>query len=431
MWRVGPLRTAVALLAACAAAAPLRSAGRQADVVHPPAAFATEAREVASVPAAPPAPAMQPTPAAGERGAAPQAPPGSKTVMLWNTYFKDPHWYIKELGGAPFASCRERRCSLSTHQASPDGFDAVLIHGRDDALPMPPRKPAEQVRAFVLIEPPEHVNPKDVATIAQGVHGVNWTVTYRRDSDVVLPYGYLLQSDVHNGTHSSATVKSKLTLAARPRAQAVWIASDCQSEDERQLVVEALKDEGLEVDTYGGCGTPHPCPMHDKECNIAFMSRYDFVLAFETSRCRDYVTEKFWNALLSEAVPVVMGPRRSDFEAVGPPSSFLHMDDFKGDIPKAASMLKKLASDRVHTRATYKAWRASKAVQVGGLHDPRWMCDLCEKLHAPRAKAPRAALDKAGLLQFLYGDKNSAVCSADDEERDVFMWKDWQNVAAR
>ena len=35
-----------------------------------------------------------------------------------------------------------------------------------------------------------------------------------------------------------------------------------------------------------------------------------FVLSFENSHCQDYITEKFFYALDSPAVPVVMGPNR-------------------------------------------------------------------------------------------------------------------------
>ena len=54
---------------------------------------------------------------------------------------------------------------------------------------------------------------------------------------------------------------------------------------------------------------------------------YKFYLAFENSKCRDYVTEKFYNALLYSMVPVVYGG--GDYEALGaPPNSYIDARNF-------------------------------------------------------------------------------------------------------
>ena len=46
---------------------------------------------------------------------------------------------------------------------------------------------------------------------------------------------------------------------------------------------------------------------------------YKFYLAFENSKCLDYVTEKFYNALLFSIVPVVYGG--ADYNAIGAPKN--------------------------------------------------------------------------------------------------------------
>ena len=54
---------------------------------------------------------------------------------------------------------------------------------------------------------------------------------------------------------------------------------------------------------------------------------YKFYLAFENSLCRDYVTEKFFNALLFSTVPIVYGG--ADYEAIGaPPNSYIDVRNF-------------------------------------------------------------------------------------------------------
>ena len=89
-----------------------------------------------------------------------------------------------------------------------------------------------------------------------------------------------------------------------------------------------------------------------------------FVLSFENSHCQDYITEKFFYALDSPAVPVVMGPNRwnsilifwwflwflmtlvgkqiyslrSEYERHAPQGSYLHVDDYRSPVDLAARM---------------------------------------------------------------------------------------------
>ena len=54
---------------------------------------------------------------------------------------------------------------------------------------------------------------------------------------------------------------------------------------------------------------------------------YKFYLAFENSICRDYATEKLYNALLFHTVPIVYGG--ADYKAIGLPSnSYIDVRNF-------------------------------------------------------------------------------------------------------
>lgn len=53
---------------------------------------------------------------------------------------------------------------------------------------------------------------------------------------------------------------------------------------------------------------------------------YKFYLSFENSICRDYVTEKFYNALLFKTVPIVYGG--ANYSAVAPKGSYINVRDF-------------------------------------------------------------------------------------------------------
>jgi len=93
-----------------------------------------------------------------------------------------------------------------------------------------------------------------------------------------------------------------------------------------------------------------------------YLYRYKFYLSLENSKCKDYITEKFWvNALGSHTVPVVMGPPREQYELVAPPGSFIHVDDF-ASVKDLADYMKNVSEDEA-LYAQYLAWH----------NDPKWM----------------------------------------------------------
>ena len=53
---------------------------------------------------------------------------------------------------------------------------------------------------------------------------------------------------------------------------------------------------------------------------------YKFYLSFENSLCRDYVTEKFYNALQFTTVPIVYGS--ANYSTVAPRKSYIDVRDF-------------------------------------------------------------------------------------------------------
>ena len=55
-----------------------------------------------------------------------------------------------------------------------------------------------------------------------------------------------------------------------------------------------------------------------------------FYLSFENSLCEDYVTEKLWQWLRRDIVPLVMG--QANYSAIVPPHSVINALDFS--VPK-------------------------------------------------------------------------------------------------
>lgn len=118
--------------------------------------------------------------------------------------------------------------------------------------------------------------------------------------------------------------------------------------------------------------------------------RYKFYLALENSRCKDYVTEKFWgNGLGSYTVPVVLGPPREDYELFAPPNSFIHVDDFNS-VKELADYLNLLhRNDKMYAKYI-QWWESDEKRQSKKNSEPKSLrrnfdygngiCGLCNKL---------------------------------------------------
>lgn len=117
---------------------------------------------------------------------------------------------------------------------------------------------------------------------------VNWTATYREDSDIVTPYEKWVYYEVNRKEQSEyknyATGKTK---------QVAWFVSNCVTTNGRLEYAHELQ-KYISVDIYGRCG-PLKCKKSvSKECGELLDNSYKFYLAFENANCRDYITEKFF-----------------------------------------------------------------------------------------------------------------------------------------
>lgn len=126
----------------------------------------------------------------------------------------------------------------------------------------------------------------------------NWTMTYRWDSDMVSPYGYIapngsvpLHPSADQMIHYLSTRNPTINYAQGKMKMAAWFVSNCASHSRRMEMVRELKNY-IDVDVYGDCGTK-VCPRkHEEDCRLMAAQKYKFYLSFENSLCLDYVTEK-------------------------------------------------------------------------------------------------------------------------------------------
>ena len=106
-------------------------------------------------------------------------------------------------------------------------------------------------------------------------------------------------------------------------------------------------------------------------------AKYKFYLSFENSICDDYVTEKFFEIMNHDIVPVVYGG--ANYSRIAPPHSYI--DALKFTPETLANYLKLLdASDKLYNE--YFWWKGHYTVEAGLETMARnGFCELCKKLH--------------------------------------------------
>ncbi|XP_042316721.1 alpha-(1,3)-fucosyltransferase 4 [Sceloporus undulatus] len=290
------------------------------------------------------------------------------TVLLW----WEPFGRSRRLG-----DCQRRfqipACRLTTDQSQLPSAQAVLFHHRDLALhgprQLPPDRPPSQRWVWMNFESPSHSQG------LQGLRGIfNWTMSYKLDSDVFVPYGYLLPA---LGPRPALPRKTKLVA---------WVISNWEEDQARVRYYHQLKKH-LPIDVYGAQGL-----QLEGDSVVQTVSQYKFYLAFENSQHPDYITEKLWrNAFKSWAVPVALGPPRSNYELFIPSDSFIHVEDFAQPW-QLALYLKFLDKNKARYRK-YFAWRKHYDVQVTSFWDEH-CCRVCDVVRAS-GKQPKTVQNLA------------------------------------
>ncbi|XP_029965330.1 alpha-(1,3)-fucosyltransferase 4-like [Salarias fasciatus] len=275
----------------------------------------------------------------------------------------------------PMPDCRERfeisGCEITDDQNRYGQADAVLIHHREissGAAPLPPEpRPPAQNWIWLNLESPSHSSR---LWEYEGIY--NLTLSYRQDSDVCLPYGFLIPRAL---LHEVPRSRSAYPLGGgtspsdlpRPRLVA-WVVSNWSG---ARVAFYKLLAQHVQVDVFGRAGEPIP-PGGRRVVHL--IRRYRFYLALENSQHTDYITEKLWNAVRGGAIPVVLGPSRKNYERFLPPEAFIHVDDFPTVQELAQYLLK--VKDSPSLIQMHLSWRRDYSVYIPSMWDEHF-CTAC------------------------------------------------------
>ncbi|XP_051881127.1 4-galactosyl-N-acetylglucosaminide 3-alpha-L-fucosyltransferase 9-like [Pristis pectinata] len=267
-----------------------------------------------------------------------------------------------------------RDCHLTVDKNMYNKSHAVLIHHRDISgdlsnLPSQPR-PIFQKWVWMNLESPTHTPKKTELDRL-----FNLTLTYRRDSDIPVPYGSL----TINKVPSAFELPSKSSLVC-------WVVSNWNSDHARVKYYNELY-KYVEINTYGQA-------FGEYLSNIDFIptiSQCKFYLSFENSIHEDYITEKLYNALLAGSVPVVLGPSRENYENYIPANSFIHVDDFLS--PKELADYLHMLDGNEYLYMSYFKWRKYYKVRMTHFWDEH-ACSVCENIRQHKEYKSLSSLEK-------------------------------------
>lgn len=282
---------------------------------------------------------------------------------MWNA------WY-KRLAEEPFvtAQCPVTSCLFTADMSLMSQSDVIVLHF-DTLEDFPIERQPHQRFVFYQFESPDNTNPAMIDDPRFRYNFFNWTMTYRRDSDIFLRdyYGSIVPQSNHQKTFSTSP---NLTDLIKKKTKLVtWFVGHCSTPIRREEYVRLLS-QYISVDVFGHCGKKN-CPGN---CDEMLRTEYKFYLAFENSWCPDYVTEKFARPFIYDAVPIVLGG--ADYSQFAPPHSYINARDFSSPKELADYLILLDQSDELYLK--YFQWKRDYFVS---LPDMRGWCDLCRMAH--------------------------------------------------
>ncbi|KAL7641310.1 UNVERIFIED_CONTAM: hypothetical protein RMT77_008448 [Armadillidium vulgare] len=313
-----------------------------------------------------------------------------KMLLMW-TGFNGPRSIWKKVFKRLLLNeCEENRCFIELRRENVEKADAILfnIHdlhrhfdNRNESVhkPHPSTRSENQIYVFFSQEAP-NVNSYENIKWEEYKNFFNWTMTYRTDSDVFVPFGKI----------QKRIIKKKVSYISeeelKRKEKALAMVSHCPTSSRREELIQQMNNH-MKIDVYGACGNKrcgNPAyiyrvnTMKNESCNNLY-SNYAFFLAFENSLCKDYVTEKLFRSLKLGVLPVVFGG--ADYNNMAPPNSFINVNQFQ-NYANLVKYLLKVSDDHILYNS-YLRWQEDYDVEIGSPFKP-FICDLCKKLHSKR-----------------------------------------------
>lgn len=259
-----------------------------------------------------------------------------KVILFYNTMWGAPLPLPKE--GIP------EDCLLTTDRHYLKTADVIVFHipdlykMMDDDL----EKPEGQKWVAWSLESEENY---PLLQSREFMSFFDYTMTYRQNADIVQAY--------YQFDYPERLLQIPEVPFREKKDICMMISSPCNRSRRQEYLYELMRY--IPIDSYGKLF--HNCTLeHDggRESKLELYEKYKFVIAFENSCGIDYVTEKFYDPMLSGAVPVYFGA--SNIQEFTPGDDcFVDVRQFES--PEAlAAFLTEACKDEYHYNH-FQAWR--------------------------------------------------------------------------
>ncbi|KAL3286435.1 hypothetical protein HHI36_000943 [Cryptolaemus montrouzieri] len=287
------------------------------------------------------------------------------SILYWTKMFQTDDF---NLGFGPhiFQKCEYSNCFTTNNRSllNIDEFSAIVFHHADfKSNDLPQVRSSKQYYIFFNLESPLNSFTKPRNDF------YNWTMSYRSDSDIVHPYGYFTKRIT---TYQFPSIEN----LRKRKGKFIWMVSNCITPSKREMLVEEI-NKHIKVDVIGKCAETLSisCPKTDgKKCYNFIEKNYKFYLSFENSLCKDYVTEKLFNILQKNVLPIVYGS--ADYSNIAPPNSYINVRNYR-NISEFIEYIKQL-DENPELYLRYLQWKKENVIEI---YPQKALCDLCKKLN--------------------------------------------------
>ena len=317
-----------------------------------------------------------------------------KTILMWTKFkglpFPDFDQEMNTPGFFERINCPVTACRLTNDRSMLSQSGMVLFHLRNAIDFIPQRTSPHQSFVHVVFESPIHCFQcpyfNDTFTL---------TANYAAFSD--FSSVYFTQSGLYWSPPTSATDQAQETrrdFHSIPKKEfGAALISNCDDKSMRLTYLQILNEHlraaraNASVNIYGKCGdSSHVCPTTvdsaaadgQPDCRSFIAARVRFYFAFENSVCRDYITEKFFDLLRYDVVPVVLGA--NNYDDYVPRSGFINALDF--DSPKLLADYLLYLDANATAYNEYFAWkRYVRFRDERSLVREGYLCEMCVRMH--------------------------------------------------
>jgi hypothetical protein len=294
-----------------------------------------------------------------------------KTILVWNTIYGRPYDFVKLGIETPFSEykCPVTNCEITNDRSRLRECELVLFHVRNKIDYIPQRTHATQRFVYMVNEAVSNCKP--CSNFSDNVF--NYSACPSTDSDYMQTHWtnsglYYARNEAFNEQFDFAASKTRMAAARITNLQ--------YTSNDRLKYIEWLnKTAGLSVDLYGASGNL-TCPGDELFCMQYISHNYRFFLAFENSLCVGYSTEKIFDWLNYNIIPVVLG--FGNYSHYVPKSAYIDALDFKSP-SHLADYLKYLSVNDTAYNEYFK-WKKNIKSRWPHVITNGFFCEMCVQL---------------------------------------------------